>query len=75
MVLLNPAINISSHNIEEILRDFNIGTFEIMSEYKSQEGKRDKKLRELCDKNKILLQYPKKAGEKVIDFIKYYINS
>jgi len=76
MTCSNPATNESSNSLEKSLREFNIGTFEIMEKYRSPSEKKecDKELKKLCNKYKVLLNYSK-AGEKVIDFINNYLNS
>jgi hypothetical protein len=76
MVCSNPATNESSHSLEKTLREFNIGTFEIMDKYRNPSKKKecDKELKQLCEKYKVLLNYPK-TEKKVVNFINSYLNS
>ena len=73
MVCQNPE---KSKTIESILTRFNVSTLDIMEKYRTPAEKKkcDKELRKLCYDNTLLLDYPKLAGKKVVDFIKYYTN-
>ncbi len=62
----------NAKSIDEIIKEFNVSTFEILNEYRYQKDKCDRELKKLCYENSMLLAFPQKSGEKIVEFINKY---